>query len=335
MQDIQPLLLDAVKTKTNPHLSYVEELASLLDISRDSVYRRIRGETELTISETLKICEHYHISLHELNQEKSNLFSFSFQMMDREHYTLYDWLKSVLGHLEFIHNYTGESELIYYTKDLPVFYYFNYPNLARFKFYFWMKTILHYPEYERSKYNFELVSKELIQTGTRIWEKYCSVPSTEIWGEETITVTFKQIEYYMECGYFEDRADAMIIMDEFEQLIKDSRDYMIAGKKPHAGAALQIYKNDILIGDNSILFKLDDKRLAFLPLGNLSILRTTNEVFNEHLDTLFTNIIKRSIRISTTGEKERNKYFNKIMDNYAVVRKRMFPEENVSYIRPS
>ena len=325
MHDIQSLLLETVKTKTNPHLSYVEELASLLDISRDSVYRRIRGETDLTIHETLKICEHYHISLHELNQEESNLFSFSFRRMDREQFNLHDWLKSILGNLEFILKYQGPIELVYYTKDLPVFYYFNYPNLARFKFYFWMKTLLHYPEYERSKYHQELVPKELIELGSRVWTKYCSVPSTEIWGEETINVTFKQIEYYLDCGYFEDSLDAVKIMDEFEQLIKDSREYMISGNKPGGGAELQIYKNDILIGDNSILFKLGEQRIAFIPMGNLSILSTTNEVFTEHLETFFTNIIKRSIRISTTGEKERNKYFNELMDNYRVVRKRMFP----------
>jgi hypothetical protein len=45
------------------HLSLVDEVAELLNISNDSAYRRIRGEKPISLEEIQKLCIRYHISL--------------------------------------------------------------------------------------------------------------------------------------------------------------------------------------------------------------------------------------------------------------------------------
>ena len=61
--NLQQQFFDQLKEKIPTHLSLIEELSSLLNISDDSVYRRIRGDKELSFSEMQKLSGHFNISL--------------------------------------------------------------------------------------------------------------------------------------------------------------------------------------------------------------------------------------------------------------------------------
>ena len=319
---IQSCLLDRAKQQLDPRLSIVDELSELLDLSKDSIYRRMRGETELSLKESLIICEEYGISLHELVASGSSLITFQGRLVERKTYDIYLWMQSILEQLKMLDSFQGEKQMIYYTKDLPIFYYFNHPRLSAFKIYFWMRTIHRYTEFEQEAFTFDQVPQELVTLGQRIWQKFCHVPSIEIWAQETTVVTLKQIEYYFECGYFKNPDDALLILDEFEELLRETKEWMKAGTKPD-GSSLQIYRNDILIGDNTILFRLGDERVAFLPIGNLSIISTTNPTFTAHIESFMDTVLQRAVLISATGEKERNKYFNQNVQLINNLRKRL------------
>ena len=69
-----------VKRLLPENQSIVDVLADLLEISSDSVYRRLRNETSLAIEEVSRICEHFNISFDELNtidNTSSVTFTFS------------------------------------------------------------------------------------------------------------------------------------------------------------------------------------------------------------------------------------------------------------------
>ena len=50
-EEIQPLLFQAIKSKLPADASVVDEIAGLLGISTDSVYRRMKGEKQITLDE--------------------------------------------------------------------------------------------------------------------------------------------------------------------------------------------------------------------------------------------------------------------------------------------
>jgi len=60
--DLQKELFVLIKNSLPPHISLVDAIADLLDISYDSVYRRIRGEKPITLNELKVLCEHFHFS---------------------------------------------------------------------------------------------------------------------------------------------------------------------------------------------------------------------------------------------------------------------------------
>ena len=60
---IQKTIFKEITKKLTGHQQLVDVVSEVLGKSSDSAYRRIRGEKELTLSESVKLCFHFDISL--------------------------------------------------------------------------------------------------------------------------------------------------------------------------------------------------------------------------------------------------------------------------------
>ncbi|HEY3429754.1 MAG TPA: hypothetical protein VGK39_03690, partial [Cyclobacteriaceae bacterium] len=78
-----------------------------------------------------------------------------------------------------------------------------------------------------------------------------------------------------------------------------------------------------LIADNNILFRMGSKKAVYVIHNITEILMTTNDTFCNQTENFTNNLQNRSILISTTGEKERNKFFNIMNERIDNVRKRI------------
>jgi hypothetical protein len=321
---IQTSFLDQVKQRISPNLSLADELAEVLNLSRDSAYRRIRGETVLSLDEVKILCDRYGVSLDALLSPLAEMISFRHQAVNHVSFTFEHWLKSILEKLEMISSFPEkEKEIVYYAKDMPVFYYFSVPELSAFKMFFWMKTALNYPEYQNEKFSGNLIPKEYIGIGRRIWNRYSELSSTELWSDETLNVTLKQIEYYWDCGYFLNPKDPSLLLDQFAELVRSARKWAAAGFKDDDKGKLKLYKNEILIAENTLLFKMGDKRLLFLTHNIADMLITSNELFCQTTERFINNLINKAVLISTTGERERNRFFNDLDERIVNLKRRI------------
>jgi transcriptional regulator with XRE-family HTH domain len=321
MESIQSTFLNEIKKKIPQNLSLADELAELLNISRDSAYRRIRGETLLSLDEVKKICTHFNVSLDTLLSPNSEMVSFNNRKIDRVHFTFEMWQKSILNNLEMICSFP-EKELWYAAKDIPFFHYYVFPKLAAFKMFFWMKTYHQYPEYEQVKFSFDLIPKDLIETGKRLWDRYAEIPCIEIWSDETSVVTLRQIEYYHEIGVITS-AQAHELCDEYSKMLDHIQLCAKTGTKGNNSARFSMYKNDILIAETTIFFKMGDKRVTFLTYNTMNVLTTSHELFCKNMENFLTNVINKSIQISTSGEKERTRFFNSMQSSIQLLRKKI------------
>ncbi|HPH45356.1 MAG TPA: helix-turn-helix transcriptional regulator [Chryseolinea sp.] len=301
---IQSAFLEEVKKRLPSNLSFVDELAEILSISKDSAYRRIRGETVLSLDEAKKLCGRFGVSIDSLFTPTSNMVPF----MDRspsENYTLEQWLTSILRNVEML------TEITYAAKDIPIFHYLRHPELAAFKMFFWQKTIIENPEYKTQTFKPGSISKEMIQLGNRIWTKYAAIPSVEIWAVEAINNTLKQIEFYQECSFFSDSKQAPQLCDHLIELIRTVQADAADARKS-GGSIFNLYQNEILMSDNTISAKSGDKRLSYLNYNTISLLITQHDLFCEKTEKYLNGLIKHSTLISGTAEKERIKFFTKM-----------------------
>lgn len=309
---IQTSFLEQIKGRLSPNLSLADELAEVLNLSRDSAYRRIRGETVLSLDEVKVLCNHYGVSIDAILAPNSEIVSFRHQVVSYDGFTFEQWLKYVLDNLNMISTFP-EKELIYSAKDFLIFYFFKLPDLSAFKMFFWMKTVVRNPEYANEKFNSALVPRELLALGERIYEKYKDLPSTEIWSDEAISATVRQIEFYWECNLFANEQQAHLLCDQFLELLDQIRQQAANGKRSDRGT-FRLYRNEILIADNTVLFKMGDKRVAFLNHNTLDFLSTSQASFCSQAEAYLQNLINKSTLVSGTGEKERSKFFNNLAE---------------------
>jgi len=319
---IQTSFLEEVKKKLPPAASFADELAETLSISRDSAYRRIRGETVLSLDEAKVLCNQFGVSLDAILGNATDIIPFKHLVVNHLPQTFEQWLKTMLNSLELIHTFSGQKELIFTAKDVPVFHYFNYPKLSAFKMFFWMKSVLNYPALQTEKFKPGSVANEYLAIGRKIWSTYNKVPSIELWSDETTNVALKQIEFYYESGFFKSPEDAQAILKEYEQMLVDIHELAAKGSK-NEGGLYTLFKNEILIADNTVMFRLGSKRAVYISHNITELLLTSNDDFCNHTEQFITNLQNRSILISTTGEKERNKFFNRMEEKIEATKKRL------------
>lgn len=308
--NVQSLFLKQLMEKLPSNLSFAEELAEVLHISRDSAYRRIRGETVLSLEEVKTICSHYNLTLDSLLAPTKDQISFHHRVINETDFTFAHWLKSIVGNLEMIRQFP-QKQLVYCAKDVPIFHYFKFHELAAFKMYFWMKVYLRYSQYKNIQFDPAVIPHEYFGAGEKAWTLYADIPSIEIWSEETFNITTRQINYSLESGFISP-SQAAQLKDQLLNLAHDIKTFAAAGKKGNDKARFELYKNEILIADTTILFKMADKQVAFITYNTMNILTTSQEAFCRSMDNYIKNIIDKSVLISEASEKERNKFFNSI-----------------------
>ena len=147
---VQSLFFEQIRKLLPPHVSFVDELAELLDISRDSAYRRMRGETVLSLDEVKKLSVRFKISVDSIISPSAEGAFFHYRAINKSDFTFKEWLKNIEENLSILAN-IPKAELWYFAKDTPAFYYFNSPLLSAFKMYFWMSSVLRHDGYRNAE----------------------------------------------------------------------------------------------------------------------------------------------------------------------------------------
>ncbi len=311
----QQLFFNHIKSKLPLHLSVVDEVATLLNISNDSAYRRIRGEKPIGLDEVQVLCNKYHISLDQLLQIQANTVIFSGNKFDNT-FGLYEYLQDICSNLELF-KMMEQPHLYYHNKDFPVFHYMQFPELAAFKFFFWKRTLIGNPELARQQFNGEEPNTGVMETAKKIIGHYIQIPSTEIWNEESVHITIRQIEWYRQSNIFANKHILLKVYLQLEELLNHIELLAEAGKKflhnksvSNESAPYDIYINECLIGDNTIFVKGGEKQVTYLNHNGLNFIATQDKSFCDYTFKNLQNIIKKSTHISVVGEKERSMFFN-------------------------
>ena len=318
---VQQIFFNHIRSILPQHLSIVDEVANILSISNDSAYRRMRGDKPLSFEEVQKLCVHFNISLDSIFHLGTDTYIFSGKLVNRANFNFELYLQKMLVDIEMIHSLKN-AELYFLNKDIPLFHHFQIPELAAFKFFFFMRTILSYPELAQEKFSVDKIPESLKTIGKKIADTYCRVSSTEIWNIESINTTLHQIDYYRDSRSFQSRDDLIRIYDCMSEIIRHIERLAAAGNKyplflneNWAGGRFLLYNNEVYMGDNTILVHAGDIKLAFINHSVINYMLTRDVNFCEHTYNSIKNTLQRSLQISSTGEKERVRFFNQMQEN--------------------
>ena len=314
--DLQKELFVLIKNTLPSHISLVDAIADLLNISYDSVYRRIRGEKPITLNELKILCEHFHLSLDQILQFKNESVVFNAPEINGSDPDFREYLKGVLKQMKYFNSFE-KREMLYQCKDAPFFYFYLFPEIGAFKTFCWVKTVLNHPDYKDKTFSLhEFPFEDCNQLGQQIIKEYSILPSTELWNFESLNSTINQLEYYRDAGLFKSEKDFSEVLHSFEKMLDHIQEqaqlgikFMPAGTDVTHKAPFKFYVNEIILGNNTFLLDLNGERLSIITYNVLDYLLTRDMRFSKKLFDGFSTLVSRSTLISGTGEKERNKFF--------------------------
>ncbi len=319
--EVQQLFFQHIKANLPAHLSMVDEVAEVLNISNDSAYRRIRGEKVIGLEEIQKLCVHYNVSLDQFLHLKSDALIFTGRVNYESKTVFEDYLESVNSNLNIINSFE-KRHLYFLMKDIPPFVHFQVPELSAFKFYFWMRSILHYDSMQKLQFSISdpLYDKYYVLS-KKVIDAYNKVPTTEIWNVESINSSIRQIEFLRESGLYKNDADVKILYEKLEVLINHIERQAETGLKFNVGtepdkhsAPYRLFVNEFVTLDNTLLAEMSNVRLTFINHSVLYFVTTRDEQFNNAMFTNLENLMKKSTLISEVGEKERARFFNRLRE---------------------
>jgi hypothetical protein len=320
ISNTQLLFFQQIKSVLPAHISFVDDVAGLLDISNDSAYRRIRGEKPISLDEMQKLANNYKISIDQFLHIQSDSFIFSGELARAGENIFEKWMENVLKQVTFINSFKSRH-LYYLAKDLPIMEQFMEPDLLAFKSFLWRRSILHYESMKGLKFSLKDAVPEHMELGKKIEQVYTQIPTTEIWNLESINSTIRQIEFYREANMFESEEDVKKVYEAVLRLINHLEHQAETGlkfrigEKPNSSAApYNLLWNDLVLGDNTVLAEMDGRKITILNHSVINFINTSDERFNTYMFDTMQNLIKRSTQLSNVGEKERYRFFNRIRD---------------------
>lgn len=320
-ENIQLRFFQHIRSLLAPNISFVDEIADLLNISNDSAYRRIRADKPISFDELQKLCIHYKVSLDQFLNLHTDSFIFSGKLDNRDNFRFENWLEEVLKQYSIMSSF--EKKHIYFlSKDLTFNLHFQLPEIAAFKYFVWMRSFLGFQHEKAGKFSFNYPGfEEHNATGLKIVDIYNTIPTTEIFNKEGINTTLQQIEYYHEAGGLVSKEQAHILFDQMVQLVNHIEKqaelgykFKIGGKPYPGSPEYCLFKNELVLGDNTLLAELGDMKITFLNHSFMHFIGTRDKVFNEAMYNHMNNIMQKSTLISASNERERVKFFNKLRE---------------------
>lgn len=295
----QDLLLKAIRTQLKGKNSINEEIAGILNISYDASHRRVSGKSRFSIEETVKLANHYKISLDALFANKDNVIvEKTIEITSLK--DMLEYLKKSANNIAELTK-APESVLYYSAKDIPLFYFMDGTILSKFKAYVWL-AFLNQKQQTVSFENF-IIDESFLEHMRKSKAVYEKVNVKEVWNDTTINSSLQQILYFYEAGLLNFK-NAVALYNDLKRILN-----LI--KEKCNSPNFSIYYNEIILLNNNMLIESNDKLTMFIPYTLLGYFITSNPESCSNVHRFFNQQIENSKPLNQSGIKDQSQFFNR------------------------
>jgi len=332
---MQEQFIKFLKTKSPDNTSFVEEIASILDIGYDAAYRRVNLKTSLSLEEGVILARHYKISLNKLFEVgNQNTIVTELPPQPKDIIGLEHFLKASLMNVQAISKVKG-SEMLYSAKDIPLFHTLNDSYLTRYKMYVWLKDINE--EMAQSKITFDdwkdSIPDSLLQTAFDLANVYKHINITAIWNETTLTGSLQQVLYYFEAGLVSTET-ALLICHDMKEIIDKIEHQTIQQSLTGAQQDVyyHLYRCDLHTLHNTIMVSSKYGKVFFAPFTVLTYFKVEHPQTCELMYDFLQKMMRNSKLLATAGERDRTLFFNKIRQKIDIAMARIKMDDKMAFL---
>ncbi|SHM66589.1 hypothetical protein [Flavobacterium chilense] len=301
--EYQESFLKAIRNKIPKSVSLIDQIAAVLEISYDASHRRISGKSKFSIDETIKLANHFSISLDNLFSKKEKVIIEKTIEIE----TLKDMLHYFKSSAEQIDVLTkNPNTILYYSaKDIPLFYFMEGTILSKFKAFVWLNLL----NTNQKKVSFEnfVIEESFAQYMERLKNVYEKTIVNEIWNDTTINSSLQQILYFYEAGLL-NLKNANALCKDLKRII-----LLIQEKCNTPNNNFSIYYNELILLNNNMLIEAEEKLTMFVPYTLLGYFITDNKDSCKNVHQFFKQQIINSKPLGQSGIKEQNLFFNRAL----------------------
>lgn len=323
LMETQKLLFSKIKIRIASKAEWAREIADLLYISREAVYRRERGEVILDLYELEKLCKHYKISLDSLIETHNERISFVYNsIVVHQGSTYKTYIQGFRDLLKEVEE-AKEKEILFCADDVPLFHFMSFPELTYFKLYAWSQSLKNIePDMSYEEFEQELKNLELQKLFTDIAKSYRMIPSREIWTQETIQPIITLIEYFNTIGSFKNPDSKLKLCKQLLELIARLERWTMLEEK-RKGVDFGFYLSPIGTGISHMLCMFDSKKIASIKLYTINSISTDDKQYiADHLDWIKA-IMSKSSCLSNSSENLRIQFFVNLRKQVQDLKKRL------------
>lgn len=307
----QKQLFELIKRYVPEQEKLAVVLSEMLDLSTDAVYRRMRGQKELTFSELSKLCRHFNVSFDSLCGIENTDVVFKYTSLEQDfdvNYKIY--LRNLRDALyKLMHG--RNSKMIFVATDIPVMHLVNYPELMAFKVHTQQRKEI---KNDGTLHTFDpaaILDDELLQLYREIAEYYKRIPSVEIWTQDTLDMILKLINYFSEIGDFGTSDIPVKLLDQLREMMDQLRDSALRGSNSNFinSNTFNLYMSEIALENNYVYVEDDSFQAVFLKTYMINSILTHNKVFCNDVKSWMDNLISKSVSLTGCSQKQCYQFF--------------------------
>ncbi len=323
MNDLQTKLFETVRQRAQNPKHWIDEIAVVLCKSKHAIYKKIQGETSLSLDEVVTLASHYRVHLDPMIRPGSVLsFEFPFQN-GSSHYT--EHLSNIRKQIEVART-LPDAHLWHTGIELPFIHDHLFPDIVAFKFFIHSRTIWSNRSQEHSRFNLEEARKDvrLAKQLKEILRLYYQFPTTEIWNCMILDITLSQIKYALQSHMLVHHEDALQLcnaLDEFiahVELMAERGYKFIPGER--AGAKFELYHNEIAHSTNVLLLKSGRGDILYLGFTNPQYMYSHTGPATESAERWLHMLRSNATPITRESRKERFMFFTTLQKKIARAR---------------
>ncbi|MCP9235791.1 hypothetical protein [Lewinella sp. JB7] len=331
----QQIFFDRLSRQFASRSQLVQEVAKVLHVGRDAVYRRLRGDTALTADELMLLADVFKVQTESGHLRKDRVPTLRYPESRNFVKNEFDHFIQLMKGLNEMKKLPGaRADLA--TPELPMYYEMSTPMLRSFKIFMYGITTWNLKKWKHRNFSPDLISPPLHDIVHQVIRGHYTVPARELWSVGILDVTLRQINYLAQVGRFENTEhlyqlfdELFTIVDHLEQMVRTGKRFPLGETPTDDSPAFRVYHNELSNTNNIILVNSEVRSYLFTTLVTPNYIATSDpELYNEARQW-FDNLIEHGSALHSEAGKYAAQYFGYLRSQIKQHRERIMISQQV------
>jgi hypothetical protein len=308
--NIQDLVVKKIRESIPEGTNLTNYLSDLLNIGRESVYRRIRGEINFTFEEIVMLSQNLGFSIDNMvGVKKDTNALFNIHMLQQmDYYDIY-----VNKILEYGRLFRETSEQMptkarISVNTLPYFFHISYEALSKLRIYKWLYQNQKIKPNE--KYSDYLLPKKVLDAHKTFFHDLQTIPHiTMIMDNDVFWSVTKEIEYFWKRDLLSDE-DVEVLKRELHKIV-DALENMAAEGVCRNNVKVEMYVSAVDLEASYMHYEYGDSQFSQVRVFSISAIDSFDPNICKIQKAWMESQKRYCVLISESGEMQRFEYMNK------------------------